>query len=109
VTKAVADEYLSPLLRKGIDTLVLGCTHYPLLKKTIRAKAGPRIRLIDSAEATAAQVWHTLQIFELASGRKQRGKYRFYVSDAPQKFETIGTRFLDCPVAPVSRVDLEEI
>jgi glutamate racemase len=73
VTRMVAQEYLRPVLAEQVDTLVLGCTHYPLLKGLLQDVAGPEVRLIDSAEAP---------------------RYTFYVTDVPLRFRTLGERFL---------------
>ncbi len=85
VTAAVARQYLKPLKGSGIDALILGCTHYPLLKKTLKSVMGPSIELIDSAEQTALE---TEELLEETRLRRQggRGKNEFYVSDAPKRF-----------------------
>lgn len=107
VTARVAREYLEPLTEKDIDTLVLGCTHYPLIKKVVRSALSSRITLIDSAAATAKEVAAVLEKKGLCSGGKRRGRYRFFVSDAPKKFQMIGERFLGYPIAPVKKVSLD--
>jgi glutamate racemase len=107
VTRLVAREYLAELKKKNVDTLVLGCTHYPLIKPLIRQAAGGRIRLIDSATATAVDVAATLQRLSLEARRGARGRYRFFVSDAPKKFQTVGQSFLGRAIAPVKKVSLD--
>jgi glutamate racemase len=112
VTRQVAQVYLKPLVTKNVDTLVLGCTHYPLVKKVIREVVGPGIRLIDSATATALEVASTLNRLELAAERPANAggkRYRFFVSDAPEKFKIVGQRFLGKSVTPVEKVDLNEL
>ena len=94
VTLLTAQEYLRPVLAEHIDTLVLGCTHYPLIKPLIREVAGPEIQLVDSAEAMAAITAQLLN--ETSSGNPARTppEYRFYVTDVPYHFQTIGESFL---------------
>lgn len=94
VTLAVAREYLAPLKRAGVDTLVLGCTHYPLLKSAIGRVMGPNVRLIDSAEQTAAEADELLQSLKLrrASRAPRAGRREFYCSDAPQRFARLARR-----------------
>ena len=107
VTRQITGEYLAPLKKHTIDTLVLGCTHYPLLKKVLQKSIGPRIRLIDSAEATASEVAETLRS-RGAAASKRKGRQYFFVSDAPQKFKTIGQMFLGYPLRSVKKVVLKE-
>lgn len=85
MTEAVAEEYLAPLKGSGIDELILGCTHYPLLKKTLARVVGPKVRLVDSAEQTALETEELLE--EMGLKRKGgRGRREFYASDAPARF-----------------------
>jgi len=92
-TRLVAREYLEPFGREGVDTLVLGCTHYPLIKPLIAEVVGPGVRLIDSAEETAADTVRMLEEHGLASPASA-GDYRFIASDDPQQFLALGQRFL---------------
>jgi hypothetical protein len=108
VTAEVAKEYLKPLIRNKVDTIVLGCTHYPLIKKVLKKLTGPGIKLVDSAEATAREVLFTLNRLGMLNAPKRKASYQFYVSDIPQKFQEIGQRCLGRPVAPVRRIDLEK-
>jgi glutamate racemase len=94
VTRLTAREYLRPLLTEKIDTLVLGCTHYPLLKPLLQEVAGAEVRLVDSAEAMAEQAAATLEEKGLAKPGPARPRYDFYVTDVPLRFQTIGERFL---------------
>lgn len=91
-TRLVAREYLSPIRRHGVDTLVLGCTHYPLLKPLIAGVVGPSVQLIDSAEETAADTERMLREFGLWSPGSE-ASYRFVASDDPQQFLGLGQRF----------------
>lgn len=108
VTFRVAGEYLGKLIDEKIDTLVLGCTHYPLIK-TVLKKVSHRspVRLIDSAEETAKEVAGVLRKRGAANEGTTRGSCRFFVSDAPDKFRSVGQRFLGRPIAPVRKVNLE--
>jgi glutamate racemase len=106
VAELTARTYLDPLRREGIDTLVLGCTHYPLLKGTIRKVMGPRVRLIDSAEETARAVKEELERTGLATRSRRPAQHRFYVTDMPAKFREIGRRFLDAPIGRALQVDM---
>lgn len=93
VTAAVAREYLEPVAREGVDTLILGCTHYPLLKPALARVMGPKVRLIDSAEETAAEVEALL---ERSGSRRRsgRGGRRFFASDGPVRFLALAKRLL---------------
>jgi glutamate racemase len=107
VAREIVKEYLTPLLGQNIDTLVLGCTHYPLLKNLLQDVAGPKIQLIDSAQETARAVARRLADQKLeAPATTKAGVRRFYVSDAPEKFEKIGQRFLGQAIPDVRRVDI---
>jgi len=106
VTRLVAREYLAPLARQGMDTLVLGCTHYPLLKPLLHEILGPDIVLIDSAEETARAVAAELKESALEGDPAGRADVRFVVSDAPEQFERVGARFLGERVKDVQTVVL---
>ena len=92
VTRLIAAEYLRPFASEVVDTLVLGCTHYPLLKRVIGETIGRSVRLIDSAEETAADTRRMLTEHDLVSAASE-GTYRFIASDDPQQFLALGQRF----------------
>ena len=94
VAHLVAEKYLAPLRGRGIDTLVLGCTHYPLLKKVISRVVGPEITLIDSATETAKVVGDVLVYLGWRGNGQGEGIRKFYVTDSPSRFEKIGKWFL---------------
>jgi glutamate racemase len=96
----IAEEYLAPLVDDGVDTLVLGCTHYPLLKALIGEIIGRSVRLIDSAEETAADTRRMLAANDLAASEGE-GEYRFIASDDPQQFLTLGRRFFGSAIERV--------
>lgn len=91
----VAREYLDPLRQEGIDTLILGCTHYPLMSGLIQQVMGPAVRLISSAEETAAEVHAILSQKELLNPlHGESPRHRFFVSGSPGLFEEVGGRLL---------------
>ncbi|EGZ44394.1 glutamate racemase [Neisseria wadsworthii] len=106
VTRLTAREYLKPLLAEDIDTLVLGCTHYPLLKPLLREEA-PGVTLVDSALTTAEATAQALaQNGLLNDNGGMQADYRFYVSDIPLRFQTIGERFLGRSLEQLEMVSL---
>lgn len=105
VTYEIAKRYLKPLKDKGIDTLILGCTHYPLLKEVIKGVTGKGVALIDSAKQIACHAKEVLIWKGELSKRKKAGRYRFYVSDEPKKFAKSGERFLGQKIGFVKKVD----
>lgn len=94
VAELIAGKYLAPFRKTGIDALVLGCTHYPLLKAVISKVVGPGITLIDSATETAKDVAEVLEKLNWRGSGKGEGIRKFYVTDTPARFEKIGKRFL---------------
>ncbi len=90
----VAQAYLEELMTHDIDTLVLGCTHYPLLKGVVAEVMGESVALVDSAEATAQVVEETLELAELRADSGVRPTFRFLVTDDPEGFTRVGNRFL---------------
>jgi glutamate racemase len=93
VARQIAEEYLAPFREDGIDTLILGCTHYPLLASVIAEVVGPDVTLIDSAEETAREVATLLAERDLAANGGD-STHRFLVSDLPELFLRVGQRFL---------------
>jgi glutamate racemase len=104
-TRLIAREYLEPFIEQGVDTLVLGCTHYPLLKPLIADVVGPGVRLIDSAEETAADTERMLEEHGLVSSSTE-GDYRFVASDDAQQFLALGQRFLG---DAIERVEIRSV
>lgn len=90
----IAREYLEPLKRANVDVLVLGCTHYPLLKPLLQRTMGPDIRLIDSGEETAAAVQGALHTTGLNAPAGATPAHRFVVSDDEARFRQVGSRFI---------------
>lgn len=94
VTREVAKTYLDPLKKKKIDTLILGCTHYPMLKKAIVQTVGKGIRIVDSVAPAAQKLAFLLQEKRLSCGSKNAGSLKIYVSDKPRNFVPVGEKFL---------------
>ncbi|HWE25165.1 MAG TPA: glutamate racemase [Myxococcales bacterium] len=107
VPRLVAERYLGDLRRSGADTVLLGCTHYPLLAPIISEVMGPGAALIDSAEATAQAVAHVLAARSLAR-RDGAAHHRTLCTDVPERFHRMAERFLGRPVGSVESVDLTE-
>lgn len=103
-TQMIAKEYLFPLTQEKIDTLVLGCTHYPLLSTVINEVFHHTVKLIDSGEATAHSVAKLLDELDLLNTSTMKPRLRFLVSDIPHKFMEIGERFLGQKLGKVERV-----
>lgn len=108
-TKLIAEEYLSELKKKKVDTLILGCTHYPILSKVIQEVMGNDVVLIDSGKAASSIVESYLQGRGLRNESHQIGKREYYVSDLPQKFKTIANTFLGKPINDLRKIDLEDL
>jgi glutamate racemase len=107
VAYCAAAAYLKPFKDEEIDTLLLGCTHYPLLKKVIARAFGRKIRLVDSSEETARAARSVLEQLNLL-GKSGRPGYRFYLSDLSPNFKEICSRFLGEPVGEVIRASIPE-
>jgi len=108
ITRLTIHKYLDPLLDNKIDTLILGCTHFPVIKDTVQQEIGSDITLIDSGEETAKVVQKMLQDLNISRNKDTKGQVEFYVSDIPGKFDEIGTRFLGQPVVNANRVDFDQ-
>ena len=110
-TYLIARDYLQTMIDVDVDTLILGCTHYPLLKQVIADVMGDKVTLIDSGEETARVTYKILADNHLinTSASQQptpQGEHKFFVSDVPEKFSQVATRFLDRPVDRITRVDI---
>ena len=103
--RLIARAYLRDLAEQHVDTLVLGCTHYPLLKGVIGEIMGDSVRLVDSAEATAAVVHEVLDSLDAASPSGPKPKHQFLVTDSPAQFAAVGQRFLGYAIDDVDWVD----
>ncbi|MFH1449005.1 MAG: glutamate racemase [bacterium] len=106
VTYLIAKEYLSPLKENQVDTLILGCTHYPLVKKVIQEVMGNEVTLIDAATVVANKVKDVLEKLGLSSAKESYGHLRYYVSDEPARFTKMGERFLHKEMRIITQVDV---
>jgi glutamate racemase len=106
LTRSILREYLAPILRHRVDALILGCTHYPLLKPAIRSVTGPKVSLIDSAESCARYVRERLENLQLLTTKRSAGTLQPFVTDEPDRFAELGARFLGGPCEPAWKVDL---
>jgi glutamate racemase len=109
VTREIARVYLGPILAERIDTLILGCTHYPLLRGVISEVAGADVTLVDSAEETAREVVRVLEREHLLAPAGAEGGAVYYVSDSPERFLREAVRFLGRPVGSVTRVEQSDV
>lgn len=107
-TELIAEEYLFELKDKGIDTLILGCTHYPILADVIRKVMGERVTLIDSGVAASAEVQNYLNGRGISNTSVNIGSMEFYVSDIQTKFKEIASRFLGKNIREIYKVEIEQ-
>jgi glutamate racemase len=106
VTRRVAQIYLQPMKRDSIDTLILGCTHYPLLKQVIQETMGQGVNLVDSAWETAQSLKVLLREKNLLKSSAQVGEHRYYSTDAPHKMRVLAKRFLGHELENIQLTDL---
>ncbi len=102
-TFAIAEKYLASFRRKGIDTLVLGCTHYPLLKPVITKVMGKKVKIIDSASSVADEVHNILARIGGLSEAQKKPSHRFFATDAVEHFVRIGEKFLGSKIHKAER------
>src|SRR5438270_6669015 len=107
-TEAVR-EYADPLKAAGVDTVVLGCTHYPLVRPTLQRVFGRGVTLVFSAEETAREVAETLARKRIENEETREGSYRFLSTGDPEAFRALGQRFLQLPISEVEHVELAEL
>ncbi|GJM15521.1 MAG: glutamate racemase [Thermodesulfobacteriota bacterium] len=106
IVERVAEEYLNPIKNSGIDVLVLGCTHYPLLKNTIQKIVGEEITLVDSAQETASQIKQILVNKDLLNDSKTSSERNFYLTDVSDTFISVAGRFLGEKIDKIEMVDI---
>ncbi len=106
VPRLVAEKYLNEFRGSDLDTLVLGCTHYPLLRAAIAEAVGPTVQLVDSAEATAAEVARVLGEKGLLAVRSGGATHDYFVTDVPARFAEVGARFLGRAIPSAEQIDL---
>jgi glutamate racemase len=106
-TELIAREYVKPFTSGDFDAVILGCTHFPLLRPVLHKVLGPGVALVDAAEATAVAVMKMLTLRNLISDAP-KAQHQFFVSDAPEKFQTLGPLFLGTLVGDAQTVAIEE-
>lgn len=109
ILKNIASEYLSDFDDKNIDTLILGCTHYPLIRNVISGVMGENVNIIDSAIQTSLYVKNVLEANELLNKSKKKGSEKFYLTDASCNFVSTGERFLNRTIKNVKTVKVWDI
>jgi len=107
-TYLIARRHLQPIIENKVDTLILGCTHYPLLKNVIRKVVGSKVQLVDSGVETAETVKQVLGENDLFASPEHTPEHQFYLSDLPYKFQEIAERFLERSIPHVQTVNFEE-
>ena len=108
VTEEVAHIYMDEVFRDGArdaDVLVLGCTHYPLIRQLLRRVVPQSLEIVDSAESTASKV---VELLGADRGQGAPGDLRCYATDSVEKFRRLGSKFLGCPIEKVELVDIEK-
>ena len=108
-TDLIAREYLEPLLEHSIDSLIMGCTHYPILEPALAKVVGADVTLIDPGRETAHHVLNLLTERNMLTTKKGKPSHEFYLSDFPHKFIEIGERFLGSPMTRVEKITLESL
>ena len=107
ITKDIIKEYLTPLLAKKIDTLILGCTHYPLLKAAIRKVVGKEMLLVDSAREVSCMLEGMFNAHQIEKSKfNRKRKIKFLVSDKPQEFKKIAKRFLGADIKKITKINI---
>lgn len=108
IARRIAEEYLLPLKEKKIDTLVLGCTHYPLLQKAISQVMGKEIKLVSSGQEVAKVVGQLITQRKINRDDSIKPVYRYYTSDSVEKFEELGSSFLGRKIYSAEKIDIEK-
>ena len=104
---AMARRYCAPLKSADVDTLILGCTHYPLVAPMLQRILGRDVRLVSGGHAVAAAVQRTLERGGLARERDGEGDYRFLCTGDAESFRDLGTRFLQMPLGEVEQITID--
>jgi len=108
-TYQIAREYLNEFKKIGVDTLVLGCTHYPILVEVIQEVVGKDVHLIDSGIAAAESIKEELDRYNLNTNKFSQGNQSFYVSDIPLKFKELAELFLGKSILEVKKIEIESL
>ncbi|MEG1285030.1 MAG: glutamate racemase [Romboutsia sp.] len=108
IATLTAERYLNELKEQNIDSLVLGCTHYPLLKSTIGSVVGSDIKLVNPAKETAKDLKEILESKNITKDDGINGTYEYYVSDIPEKFATIAKEFLNKDIENIKNIEIQK-
>jgi len=108
ITYRIVEEYLTPLKEKGIDTLILGCTHYPLLQKSISRFMGESVQLVNSALEAARAVKKIIEEKNIGRVSLEKPVHKYYTSDSVEKFRELGSSFLQEELEHAERADIEK-
>ena len=108
-TAEAVREYAAPLKAEGVDTVILGCTHYPIISPILQRVFGRDVTLIFSADETAREVAETLARKHVENDPAREGSYRFITTGDPEVFRETGARFLQLPIREVEHVELLEL
>jgi glutamate racemase len=100
IARLMAEKYLKDLVRSDIDTLVMGCTHYPILERVIQKVAGKKVTIVNAGRETAKEIKNVLERKKILND-KGRGGCEYFVTDSPETFEEIGKRILKEPLRKV--------
>jgi len=103
-TETAARQCVAPLKQAQVDTVILGCTHYPLIAPMLRRLLGPRVALINSAEETAREVEEIMERKGIGNTRDREGDYRFFATGDGEEFRRVGARFLQLPIREVTKL-----
>ena len=105
ITFSIVKKYLKPLMAGKIDTLILGCTHYPLLKPMISKAVGKGVKIIDSASSVADEVYNILMSFGALREGARKPRHRFFATDAVEHFVRVGEKFLGAKISKAKRAN----
>lgn len=108
VTDEMTERYLSELKKENIDCLILGCTHYPLLRSTVGKIMGENVNLVNPAYETARSLGNLMEEHNIKAAGDNKGKYEFYVSDAADKFKNFANSILPFEIESIKQINIEE-
>ncbi|MDK2976240.1 MAG: glutamate racemase [Candidatus Marinimicrobia bacterium] len=109
VTQLIAREYLNPLVQQNLDTLILGCTHYPILKSVLKSILPSHVTIVDSSRVVARTLKEALTFHNMLNPLEKPGTDLFYVTDFPRKFKAISSRFLGHEPSCVQKLPIETL
>jgi glutamate racemase len=108
IVRSIASAYLEPIRKDGVDTLVLGCTHYPLLSKAISSVMGPQVDLINAGRPVAEQVAQILRKNNIENNQSGSGWHKYFTSDSVSHFQQLGSNFLEQKILTAGHVEIED-